>query len=285
MKRPQDLARGASSAIRKRCTALAGQSERTILLGTVLIATAISAVTGFVLTQYFSIDVLSSLVFVPDDCPPDLRHACWSTLFQRLRGGSDRRNAAQSVGCHPPAHSRTPGLSNYPAAGMLPHLTFGLLGAWLHAPLLGLLSFLLVLTIAVFTPAIWAAKGACGLERIVVFFACGVMAIPVWMVIDRGNSAGFVVPIALVFLVALCRQRWGLVTIMVILAALVKPQFAVLGVALFAARQWRLGGIAVVGVLLSNIAAYLVWPQDFPETIAQSIHRSSGTVRSNYVPG
>ena len=36
----------------------------------------------------------------------------------------------------------------------------------------------------------------------------------------------------LVFLVALCRRRWGLVAIMAVLAALVKPQFAVLAVAL-----------------------------------------------------
>jgi hypothetical protein len=267
VKRPQDLGRVASSTVRKRCTALAGQSERTTLLGTVLLATAISVVTGFVLTQYFSIDVLSSLIFVPDDCSPDLSAHIGRHCFSDY-------GMAEGVAMLP--NPWDPGASNYPAAGMLPHLTFGLLGEWLHAPLLGLLSYLLVLTIAVFTPAIWAAKGACGLERIVVFFACGVVAVPVWMVIDRGNSAGFVVPIALIFLVALCRQRWGLVTIMVILAALVKPQFAVLGVSLFAARQWRLGCIAVVGVLLSNIAAYLVWPQDFPETIAQSIQRVLG---------
>ena len=67
------------------------------------------------------------------------------------------------------------------------------------------------------------------------------------------------------FLVALCRQRWGLVAVMVVLAALIKPQFAVLAVVLFAARQWRLGGIAVAGVVISNLAAYLLWPRDFPE--------------------
>ncbi|MGH3967721.1 MAG: hypothetical protein ACRDTV_06290, partial [Mycobacterium sp.] len=130
----------------------------------------------------------------------------------------------------------------------------------------------LALTIAVLSPAGWAARGARDLERAVVFVAVGAAAIPAWAVIDRGNSAGFVVPIALVFLVALCRRRWGLVTIMVILAALIKPQFAVLAVALFVVRQWRWGGLAVVGVGLSNIAAYLLWPRDFPATIAQSIH-------------
>ncbi len=110
-----------------------------------------------------------------------------------------------------------------------------------------------------------------------VFVACGAAAIPAWSAIDRANSVAFAVPIALVFLVALCRQRWGLVVTMVILAALVKPQFALLGLALFAARQWRMGGIAVVGGVVSNLAAYLLWPRDFPETITQSFQ---GTVRA-----
>jgi Glycosyltransferase family 87 len=111
---------------------------------------------------------------------------------------------------------------------------------------------------------------------VVVFMACGIAAIPAWMAIDRGNSTGFVVPVALVFLVALCRRRWGLVTIMVVLAALVKPQFVVLAVALFAARRWRLGGVAVAGAVISNIAAYALWPRDFPQTITQSTHNILG---------
>ncbi len=68
-----------------------------------------------------------------------------------------------------------------------------------------------------------------------VFVACGAATTPARTVVNGGNPVGFVAPIALVFLVALCRQRWGPVTTMVVLAALVKPQFAVLAVALFAA--------------------------------------------------
>jgi hypothetical protein len=59
---------------------------------------------------------------------------------------------------------------------------------------------------------------------------------------------------------------------MVVLATLIKPQFAVLAVALFAARQWRMGGLAVVGAVTSSLAAYLLWPRNFPATITQSIH-------------
>ena len=106
--------------------------------------------------------------------------------------------------------------------------------------------------------------------------ALGVAAIPVWTAIDRGNSVGFAVPIALVFLVALCRRRWRLAAIMVVLAALVKPQFVVLAVALFAARQWRWGGLTVAGAAVTNLAAYLLWPRNFPTTILQSIHDTLG---------
>ena len=131
-----------------------------------------------------------------------------------------------------------------------------------------------MLTIAALTPAVWAARGARGVERIVVFVVCGAAAIPVWMIVDRGNSVALLAPVGLVFLVALCRRRWGLVAIMVVLATLIKPHFAVLAVVLFAARQWRMGGVAVAGAVVSSLAAYLLWPSNFPATVAQSIHNT-----------
>jgi hypothetical protein len=260
--------------MRERLSAVAGQSERTILLGVVLLASAVSAGAGFVLTQYYSFDVLSSLVAVPEDCLLDWGMPVGRHCFSDYTFVVD-------FGMHPnpwepyplQLHSGVQMVhTNYSPAGMLPHMVCGFLGKWLHAPRLGLLAYLLALTTAFLTPAVWAARGARGLERIVVFVSCGIVATPAWMAIDRGNSVGFVAPIALVFLVALRRQRWGLVAIMVLTAALVKPQFAVLVFALFAARQWRMGSLTVAGAAVCNIAAYLLWPRDFPETIMQSIH-------------
>ncbi|WP_231513205.1 glycosyltransferase family 87 protein [Mycobacterium paragordonae] len=265
-------------AVVQPVSTFAGESERTLMLGTILLATAAAAVTGFVLTQYYAVDAMSSLVFVPDDCYLDWgikvgRH-CFSDYTMPVSFGL-RPNPWEPYPV-PTSTGMTYGYNNYAAAGMLPLMIFGVLGKLLGAPQLALLGYILVLTVAVLTPAVWAARGAVGVQRIVVFIACGVAAIPAWMVIDRGNSAGFVVPIALVFLVALCRQRWGLVAVMVILAALIKPQFALIGVVLFAARQCRWAGIAVVGGVVSNIAAYALWPRDFPQTIEQSIHNTLG---------
>jgi hypothetical protein len=274
--RPLEAFTAAVSAIRGRLLVVVGQSERTLVLGAVLLVSALSVVRGFVLARYFSMDVLSTLVIhVPEDClldwPAQVGRHCFSDYSLVLSYGM-RPDPWEPF---PLPHFKS-AHNNYSAAAMLPHMFFGYLGNWLHAQKRGLLGYLLALTIASFTPAVWAARGARGLERVVVFLALGVAAIPAWAVIDRGNSVGFVVPVALVFLVALCRRRWGLVAVMVVLASLVKPQFVVLVVALFAARQWRWGGFAVAGAVITNLAAYLLWPRNFPMTILQSIHGALG---------
>ncbi len=276
MNRPLEVFPAAVSAIRARLLVVAGQSERTLLLGTILLASALSVLKGFVLARYFSIDVLSALVLdVPQDClldwPMRVGQHCFSDY-----------SLVVSYGMRPdpwepfPLPNFKTAINNYSAAGLVPHMFFGSLGNWLHDQELGLLGYLLALTAACLAPAVWAARGARGLERVVVFMALGVAAIPMWTAIDRGNSVGFVVPVALVFLVALCRRHWRLAAIMVVLATLVKPQFVVLAVALFAARQWRWGGLTLGGAVITNLAAYLLWPRGFPSTILQSIHNTLG---------
>jgi hypothetical protein len=270
------VVRGAIAAIRQQLSAVACQSERTVLLGAILLASAVAAATGYVLAQCYSIDVLSSLLANPaEDCWVDWgtnigRH-CFSD-YPWAVGAGMRPNPWEPYPLFLPWHNYHADQNDYVAAGMLPQLLFGLPAKWLGAPRVGLIGYLLALTAAVLVPAVWAARGARGLERVVVFVALGAAAVPAWTVVDRGNSTGFVVPVAMAFLVALCRQRWGLVAITVIVAALVKPQFAILAVALLAARQWRLGGLAVGGVVITNLAAYLLWPRDFPDTVVQSIH-------------
>ncbi len=274
MNRPVGVMRGAVIPIRDRLSALARQPERTVMLGAILLASTLSAVTGYVLTQCFSVDVLSSLLFIPQDCWLDWgmnigRH-CFGDYAMVVDPGL-RPNPWDPYPLQLPPDYQ-PMRTELPPATMIPNLLFGLPAKWLGTPRLGLVTYLVALTIAVVSPAIWAARGARGLEQVIVFVALGAAAIPAWAVIDRGNSVGFMAPIALVFLVALCRQRWGLVTIMAVLAALLKPPFAVLAVGLFAARQWRWGGLAIVGMGLSSLAAYLLWPRDFPQTIPESIN-------------
>ncbi|MEE6138724.1 glycosyltransferase family 87 protein [Mycobacterium sp. 050128] len=280
MNQSATLLRNPVTSIRAGYTAITSQSPRTLVLGTILLASAVSGFTGFVLTQYFAIDAISSLLAFPyADCYLDWgtnigRH-CFSDYAYEVMFGM-RANPWQpfEIILQPDIHQMA--VNNYPAAGTLPPLIFGWVGKLVGAPVIGILGYLLALAIAVLSPAVWAARGARGLERIVVFVACGAAAVPVWSVIDRANSVGFLAPVGLVFLIALVRQRWGLVAAMVVLAALLKPQFVVLAIVLFAVRQWRWGGIAIGSAVVLNAAAYLFWPQDFPHTIMQSAASTLG---------
>ncbi|MBJ7341130.1 MAG: DUF2029 domain-containing protein [Mycolicibacterium sp.] len=268
------------AAIRRQVWSVAGQSERTLLLGTCLLAFTFSGAVSYVLAQYYSIDVLSSVYAQPQDCiaPWGMgiggRH-CFGD-YPIIGSLTQRSNPWDPVWLPLGGPPYRPLRNEYPAAAMTPHLLFWTLGNWFGSPQLGLLIALIVLTVAVLTPAVWAVRGARGVERVVVFMVCGAVAFPAWLVVDRGNSVGLLAPISLGFLLALSKRRWRVVAVVVMLGALVKPQFAVLVVVLFMARHWRLGALTVAGVLVTNIAAYLLWPNDFPGTIGQSIHNVLG---------
>lgn len=278
MNRTGESARGHHAATRNpRFAAFAGQSERSILLGTVLLLTAASAALSYFLTQLFAVDIVSSLLNTPEDCWLDWhmnigRH-CFSDYGMVVTAGLQPNPFDFEMSL--PFGNYEPLRTGGPAAAMLPHLLFGFPAQLLGVPRLGLVGYVIALMAAVLAPAIWAARGSRGLERVVVFVALGAAAVPVWAVIDRGNSAGFIVPVALVFFIALRREKWLLAAIMVVLASIVKPWFVILVVAIFAARQWRAGIIALGGVAVAHIAAYLLWPRDFPGTIPLSIKNLS----------
>ena len=91
MNRLVEVPRGAVAAIRGKLSGVTHQSKRTLLLGTVLLTSSLSAAIGFIATQYFSADVLSVLAFRPDDCWPTWvvkvgRH-CFGDYQTVLAGG------------------------------------------------------------------------------------------------------------------------------------------------------------------------------------------------------
>ena len=91
MNRPVELLRGALIGIRQQFVGVAQQSARTLLLGTVLLVSMVSAVTGFILAQYYSVDVLSSLLYPPDDCwlglPTNIGRHCFNDYTIMVAGG------------------------------------------------------------------------------------------------------------------------------------------------------------------------------------------------------
>ncbi|BDB43011.1 hypothetical protein [Mycobacterium kiyosense] len=205
MRLSADTPRKVAISIREQLSGVLQQSERTLLIGTILLMSAVAAATSFVLTQYFSKDVITSLFYLRDDCRDDMVKGVGRHCFTDY---ADLVALMQQP--DPWHHYFVSSTGVYSAAALMPFRLFALLGSWLGVPQLVLFGYLIALTMAVLTPpAFWAARGARGLERLVIFVACGAAAIPALVDVDRGNSTGFVVPIMLVFLIALCRQRWG----------------------------------------------------------------------------
>jgi hypothetical protein len=131
--RPTEVLRRAVSAVRERSAAVAAQSERSLLLNTVLLGTAISAATGVVLTQYYSGDVLSSLSYSPADCNPVYDFGDYSARVGRHCFGD--HSIIVSLGMQSNPWQSYIIKNPYPAAAMVPHMIFGVLGKWLGAPL------------------------------------------------------------------------------------------------------------------------------------------------------
>ena len=136
--RPVGVMGSAVTAVRERFSAVAGQSERTLMLGTILVASTVSGAVGLVLTQYFSVDVLSSLLYISEDCWLDWgmqvgRH-CFSDYTLNLTLGM-RPNAWEPYPLFLTSENYQWTQNNYPAAGMVPQLLFGLPAEWLGTPL------------------------------------------------------------------------------------------------------------------------------------------------------
>ncbi|BCR56830.1 hypothetical protein VNDN068_15690 [Mycobacterium tuberculosis] len=181
MKRPPEVLRGAVTASRERLWAIGSQSERTLMLGTILLASVISAATAYALSQWYAVDVFSTLLVVPGDCWLDWgmnigRH-CFSDYAMVAAAGIQPNPADYLISL--PADYQPTAVAAW-APARIPYAIFGLPSHWLGAPRLGLICYLVALTMAVISPAIWAARGARGLERVVIFVTLGAAAIPAW---------------------------------------------------------------------------------------------------------
>jgi hypothetical protein len=248
-----------SSSLRAR------YSPSGLLIGTVLIMGGLSLVTG-VIASYFGVDVVSSLSFITPDghCPDDnpatsgIGTHCFSDYYQ----------VTEYV---PDANPWTGRKSNYSAAGMLPNAFTGWIGTVFNSPRVGLITFLLLLTAALVTPAVWASRGKSITPRLVAIGAFGILSIPALSALDRGNSAALALPALLAFLIAIRRGKFAAAVIAITAAALIRPQFLILIAVLWALRKWRLSVIALVSVGVTNLIAYAAWPRDFPRTLIDSV--------------
>lgn len=245
-----------------------------LLLLFVILFDLLFVTSSFILTQYFGENVATSVTFVAND-------GNWAA-----EAGGSCDLATEGVGAHcfgdytlatrfaERADPWAPFLGyhfNYPAGSLLPHRVAVAVGNALGEPRVGLFLYLAALLASLCAPAIWASRGKAWHQRAGVIALFGVATMPGLIALDRGNSVALAAAPMLMFLVGLRRGKHRLTVIAVILTALVKPQYVVLLLILVALRKWRAFAVGLVGVGVTQVLAFVVWPSRFPHTIPEAL--------------
>lgn len=161
--------------------------------------------------------------------------------------------------------------------GMLPHVASKALIDSGLGPKITLWLFLIVLALALLTPAlvaIWQSRR--GLGWLIPILILGVATQPVWNALDRGTTVGFTVPLLLVFALTADRDPPWLAPAAVILATSVRPQFILLALAFIAFGRWRAFVSTIAAAVGVQLISFIVWPGNFTETTQAWFRNLSG---------
>lgn len=224
------------------------------LLALLSIGLAASIVSAWVATSYYGIDVVGSLVWPGADgyCDPSTQGAgvhCFSDIALHLSVGSTMV-------------PQDPGLiqyvSNLPPGGRTIFWFFQGLAefiGWRFA----LTTYLLISAACLLVPSLWAVRGRSWSQAAPIVLLIGVATMPFLATLDRGNNIAFTVPLLLLFVLGLQRDRLGWAIAALVLLVQVKPQFIILVFALLVVRRYRATVIAVVVSGLTFLASFLIF--------------------------
>lgn len=162
---------------------------------------------------------------------------------------------------HEGAPGASPGrayTSLYPPISQFPHVVAATVREGTGSNEFAFYLYIAVLTLAALVPALlvaWRWRESPFL--VVPVLLIGVAAVPVIAVVDRGNSAGLVIPLLLAFALFLGKDRPWLAPGLVVGAALVRPQFILIALALVAIGRWRhavAAAAAFIGITFASFA-------------------------------
>jgi hypothetical protein len=146
-----------------------------------------------------------------------------------------------------------------------------------------LYSFLLLLLIALSSPAIYAVRKTKGqINTVTVFIVLTVFAQPFITTFDRGNNIGFLVPFLAIFTVGYFTSRNWIATLGIVGAFVIRPQFALLGIALLLAKDIKKS--ATTALLAGSIffTSFLFMPGKYTDSFAAWLRNIRNYANYNY---
>ena len=227
-----------------------------------LLIQGISIFLWWVAGSYMGFDVFASRSYWSSDelCNPSTQGLgvhCWSdyyALVMSLESGNP-----YFIG---------DGSTLYPAASLVPFMFFKWLTDLTGVLWIGLAAYLFTMT-ALISYSVWVATNRQSFEqRVLIFSTLVLLSPPVLVMLDRGNSVGFLVPI-LIWLFASIRDHKSSQTVFSLaLLSVIKPHYGVLALAFVLAGRRREGSTALGLGLTLNVLPFLVfWPREFPNNI------------------
>ena len=209
--------------------------------------------------SYFGLDTFYSRSFQGADtwCDPSIQGLgvhCWGDYYS-LTLAFTLNPESPYLGEYPTA---------YAPAGLLFIQAFNQLSLFFGQPAMGLVLYL-GLMISTISWSIW--KGTFGLKlenRIVLFATLTLFAPPIVMVLDRGNTVGFLVPLLVWYFQALRKGKNSQIVVAVALMSIIKPHFGVLVIALFISGKVLVALKSALMVGIVNVLPFLIiWGNEF----------------------
>jgi len=154
------------------------------------------------------------------------------------------------------AHPPTALIPNYLAK--LIQLRFGVQVA--------LYCFLIALATCTAIPAIFASRQMRKpIDSLLTLLLLSIFTQPLIMTFDRGNTVGFAVPFLLLFAFGIRDDRANLTVVGLVGAFALRPQYALIGIALIALRRFRTAVISSVSAAVIFFGSFLFLPGTYAE--------------------
>ena len=160
------------------------------------------------------------------------------------------------------------GSNSYTPLALLPHVVAKIIEDEFGVQK-SLLVYLFLLALCLVAPGVYATRSTrITYEKILLFSLLYVFAQPVIVGLDRGNSSVITVPLLMIFAAKFKKDPNWIATISLIGAAAIRPQYALLGVALLAMRQFRHLFYSSIGVFAVTFISFLFWPGELFTSIS-----------------
>ncbi len=251
---------------------------------TIFIIGALALGAWWYVGSYYQVNVSSSLIFRSDDgsCTPVSQQVGIHCF------GDYSATALRAMSNNPWSPDST--YAPYLAGGyVLPRLTASV-GEIFANPGLGLLLYQILAIGALTLPTMWLNSRTKMTERFGPnLLIIGPASVPALMALDRGNNVAFVVPGLLLLILGIAEDNHRMTILGICLAAFFKPQFIILVLLLVALRRWRQALLSFSATALSQLCAYLFWPNAIPNGLIRSFesivkYNSYASITDSYPP-